>query len=173
MVAAVKFVGTHPSGLRDSKLLSAANRERLATEIAANSCIGFGCVSAATIDQVGLADALRIAVGLALQRIEAGPDDSIVFDGTVNYVPDKFRNVTVMPKADMRVPEVSAASIVAKVKRDRYMAAISANYPMYGFDKNAGYGTQLHTQALRNYGVTPLHRQSFKPIKKILAYGHN
>lgn len=77
--------------------------------------------------------------------------------------------VSTLPKADLLVREVSAASIIAKVARDRYMAEIALQYPAYGFEKHVGYGTALHKNALLEHGPCPEHRQSFRPIREIIA----
>ena len=96
----------------------------------------------------------------------------IVIDGKVNFLRGTAleKYVSVMPKADDLVKEVSAASIVAKVARDRYMVELAEKYPGYDFEKNAGYGTAKHMAAIREIGISPEHRQSFEPIRSMVGY---
>lgn len=95
----------------------------------------------------------------------------IIIDGTINFLKGTPLEdlVETLPKADLLVREVSAASIIAKVARDRYMAEIALQYPAYGFEKHVGYGTALHRKALLEHGICPEHRQSFRPIREIFA----
>jgi ribonuclease HII len=92
--------------------------------------------------------------------------DEIIVDGNINYFADNSKARAVI-KADDLFPSVSAASIVAKVARDNYMAEIAATYPGYGFDKHVGYGTAVHLAGLKALGVTDIHRKSYKPIKAL------
>lgn len=147
-------------GLKDSKLLSAKKRQVLAAEILNVADIGYGWVSASEIDTVGLSEALRLAAGRALAEIVNNTDEVIIIDGRVNFAPQY--NCKCIVKADQTVPEVSAASIVAKVARDQIMYDLANKYPEYGFDKHVGYGTVYHKQAIVKYGYTPEHRRSFK-----------
>lgn len=149
------------TGLRDSKKLTKKQRELLATQIKGQADIGFGWVSAAEIDDYGLAAALRLAAVRAMADISPRPNEPIIIDGTVNLLPDTYR-VTTVVKADDSVPEVSAASIVAKVARDTYMVQLAQTYASYGFDAHVGYGTLRHRQAIIDNGLTPEHRKSFR-----------
>lgn len=152
----------HPViGLRDSKKLTKTRRELLARQIKEQADIGFGWVSAAEIDEHGLAFALRSAALRAVTAIRPQPNESIVIDGTINLLPDTY-GATTMVKADDSVPEVSAASIVAKVARDAYMAQLAQTYTSYGFDAHVGYGTLRHRRAIVDNGLTPEHRKSFR-----------
>lgn len=153
-------------GLTDSKKLSAARRRVLAAKIRETARgYGLGWVDAAEIDEIGLSAALRLATIRAVEQISV-PYHEIIIDGTVNFLADtgKGQFVTVMKKADLLIPAVSAASIIAKVARDEYMQVQATHYPEYGFDSHVGYGTARHREAIERYGVTPLHRLSFAPL---------
>lgn len=152
------------TGLADSKVLKKKQREQLAAQIHQQAlAIGLGWVDAATIDRVGLTTAVKWAMQQALEQITANYDE-IIIDGNLNFLTDNPRARAII-RADATEPAVSAASIIAKVARDKYMAEITANYPQYGFEKHVGYGTALHIERLKIHGVSKLHRQSFKPIK--------
>jgi ribonuclease HII len=156
------------SGLADSKQLSKSKREALAAQLTQlGSNIGLGWVPAAELDQIGLSAALCTATRRAVASVTATFHE-IIIDGTVNFLRDTplERYVTTLPKADALIPAVSAASIVAKVARDRYMAELIAEYPDYGFESHVGYGTAAHRRALEAYGPTPEHRLSFRPLAR-------
>lgn len=152
-------------GLNDSKKLTKKRREELAREIYAKSNLGFGWVSARELDGLGMSDALKLATRRAVQQIKC-PYSEIIIDGTINFLSGtkKGEYAVTMKKADGLIPSVSAASIVAKVARDDYMQKMAEMYPEYGFDSNAGYGTAKHIAAIEKFGVTPIHRLSFKPL---------
>ncbi|HEX8390651.1 MAG TPA: ribonuclease HII [Candidatus Saccharimonadales bacterium] len=161
-------------GLTDSKKLTAKRREALSIEIHEQAAaVGLGWVSASEIDEFGLSAALRTACRRALEQITA-PYTQIILDGTVNFLSDTGKGpyVTTMKQADLLVPSVSAASIVAKVARDAYMIEQDAVYPGYGFSRHVGYGTTMHQRALKQLGTTPLHRMSFKPLGEYVVAGH-
>jgi len=154
-------------GLADSKLLSRGARERLAAEIYQQApATGVGWVTAAEIDHLGLTAAVRLAMQRALQQI-TGEYEQIIIDGNFNFLAENPLAQAVV-KADATIPAVSAASIIAKVARDNYMAAVAADYADYGFDQHVGYGTALHLERLKLHGVSDLHRRSFKPIQALL-----
>lgn len=158
-------------GLTDSKKLTAKKRTELDAHIRKQALgYGLGWVHAEELDKIGLAAALRLATIRAVEAVQS-PYHEIIIDGTINFLKEttKGRFVTTMPKADLLVPAVSAASIIAKVARDAYMEAQSELYPEYGFGSHVGYGTAKHNQALIKHGVTPLHRKSFAPIAKLLS----
>lgn len=168
MVGAVLLSEDKPIlGLKDSKLLSKKQRELLTTTIyeQALAC-NVGSVESDEIDAIGLSAAMSLAIQRALSQIDAAYDQ-IVIDGNINYLPNDVR-ARCMVKADMLVPAVSAASIIAKTSRDRLMAEYAHEWPDHGFEKHVGYGTALHKARLDLHGITPLHRRSFKPVA---AYG--
>jgi ribonuclease HII len=147
--------------------LSKSQRERLSAAIQVEAtAASLGWVTSAEIDSVGLTEAVRLAMRRALEQITASYDELII-DGDLNFFPDNPK-ARALIKADNSVPAVSAASILAKVARDRYMAEIAARYPDYGFDKHVGYGTALHVERLKLHGVSDLHRRSFKPIRALI-----
>lgn len=152
-------------GLKDSKQLSRRQREQLVKVIKKRADIGFGWISADSIDDFGLSIALKIATAMALTEINYQSEETITIDGNVNFTPDL--KARVMPKADNFIPEVSAASIMAKVIRDNYMIELSQKVPQYNFDKHVGYGTELHRQSILRYGYCEYHRLSFKlPLQR-------
>jgi len=164
LVGAVALVGAAPDGVTDSKLLSAQRRLHLSRHIKAVALgIGLGWVTSAEIDQIGLGPALKLASERAIAALECDYD-LIIIDGTINFLPG--RNVTTQAKADLSVPAVAAASIVAKVARDAYMRRLHARDSRYGFDRHVGYGTALHARALDLHGPGPEHRRSVKPVRE-------
>ncbi len=167
LVAGAVILRAPITGLKDSKLLSKKQRERLSAQIQAEAlAIGLGWVDAETIDRVGITTAVKWAMQAALQQI-AVDHDEVVIDGHVNFLAENPKTHAVI-KADTKVPAVSAASIIAKVARDNYMAEVAVNYPDYGFDRHVGYGTALHLERLKLHGISQLHRRSFKPVRALI-----
>lgn len=164
VVAAVGLGGVTIDGLTDSKLLSKKRRELLALQVKQTApLVGIGWVSATDLDKIGLTSALKLATHRAFQQISNSPDiEQIIIDGTIALIDDP--RVTLMKKADLLIPSVSAASIVAKVARDHYMAACDVVFPGYGFAGHVGYGAAKHKAAIDELGVLRLHRASFAPI---------
>jgi len=168
VVGAVVLGGVDIAGLTDSKKLSAKRRQELDIIIRDQADgFGLGWVDASEIDRIGLSAALKLATVRAVQQVKVTYHE-IVIDGTVNFLSEtsKGQYVTTMKKADLLVPSVSAASIIAKVARDNYMAEQDQIYPGYGFNDHVGYGTARHIAAIDQLGVTPLHRLSFKPLAR-------
>ena len=158
--------------LTDSKKLSAKRREELYVLIKEKAlATATGWVSSAKIDEIGLSEALRLATRRAVEQIQKTkvPFSEIVIDGTMNFlVGTKLEKyVSTLKKGDFLVKEISAASILAKVERDKYMAELDAVYPEYGFGKHVGYGTAAHQKAMEEFGLTPEHRRSFRPVREI------
>lgn len=171
VIGAVVLGGATIDGLTDSKKLTKKRREALDLIIRQQaSGIGLGWVDAAEIDEIGLSEALRRATIQAVEQIKVSYHE-IVIDGTVNFLKgtSKGQYVTTMKKADLLIPCVSAASIVAKVARDNYMAEQDTIYSGYGFKSHVGYGTAAHLAAIEKLGVTPLHRLSFAPLSSYLV----
>lgn len=168
VVGAVVLGGVTIEGLTDSKKLTKKRREALVPIIKQQaSAWALGWVSANELDQIGMSEALKLATRRAVEQIKA-PYSEIIIDGTINFLADtgKGKYVTCLPKADLLVPSVSAASVLAKVARDDYMTEQDAIYPGYNFKSHAGYGVAAHRAAIEKLGVTPLHRLSFAPLQK-------
>jgi ribonuclease HII len=156
-----------PLELRDSKKLTKLQREKLNEIIQKEAlAIGIGWVSPEAIDTGGITQAVKSAMGEALAAITTEYDEIIV-DGNINYFADNPKARAVI-KADDLFLAVSAASIIAKVARDAYMAEASAKFPGYGFEKHVGYGTAAHIDGLKLLGVSDIHRRSYKPIQAFL-----
>ena len=158
--------------LTDSKKLSAKRREEFYVLIKEKAlAAATGWVSSAEIDDVGLSEALRLATRRAVEQIQKTkvPFSEIIIDGTMNFLMgtklEKY--VSTLKKGDFLVKEISAASILAKVERDKYMTELDAVYPEYGFGKHVGYGTAAHQKAMEEFGLTPEHRRSFRPVREI------
>lgn len=169
VVGAVVLAGTEIEGLTDSKKLSKKRRDELDLIIREQAAgYGLGWVSSEEIDSIGLSEALKLATIRAVEQITVSYHE-IMIDGTINFLKEtnKGQYVTTLPKADLLIPSVSAASIIAKVARDNFMAEQDLVYPGYGFKSHVGYGTAVHQAAIAKLGVTPLHRRSFAPITKL------
>lgn len=158
--------------LTDSKKLSAKHRDELYVLIKEKAlAAATGWVSSVEIDEIGLSEALRLATRRAVEQIQKTkvPFSEIIIDGTMNFLAgtklEKY--VSTLKKGDFLVKEISAASILAKVERDNYMAKLDAVYPEYGFGKHVGYGTAAHQKAMEEFGLTPEHRRSFRPVREI------
>jgi len=168
VVGAVVLGGEPIDGLNDSKKLTKKRRDELDVIIRERAAgYGLGWVHANEIDDIGLSEALKLATRRAVEQVNT-PYHEIIIDGTINFLAGttKGEYVMTMPKADLLVPSVSAASIIAKVARDTYMAEQDAVYDGYKFASHVGYGTAVHRAAIEQRGVTPLHRLSFAPLAK-------
>ena len=154
-----------PEGLADSKVLTAARRERLFDQIAACARVS---IAHATVEEIDALNILR-ASHLAMERAVAGigPVAHALIDG--NLIPAGLKGrAEAIVKGDAKCLSIAAASIMAKVTRDRLMVDLAQQHPGYGWEGNAGYPTKAHLKALLDLGVTPWHRRSFGPVHKIL-----
>ena len=153
-------------GLADSKLLTSKKREVLA-EIIKNNCItwALGSASVEEIDRINILQASLLAMKRAVDALNIKPHH-IQVDG--QFLPKVSYSAEGIVNGDRLIPAISAASILAKVARDKDMIAYDIIYPEYGFAKHKGYGTLQHLLALKQFGVTPIHRRSFAPVKRQL-----
>jgi ribonuclease HII len=163
--AVILDTGNIPEGLNDSKKLNATRREQLFTEIDQTSIVGIGLASVEIIDRDNILKATLGAMTQAINRLSIPPAIALI-DG--NRCPELLCPATALVKGDQRSLSIAAASIIAKVTRDRMMCELALQFPQYGFEKHKGYGTRIHQRALTEYGITPHHRRSFKPIRKII-----
>lgn len=158
-------------GINDSKKLSAKRREKWYEILTERKNIkwGIGIISEKIIDEVNILEATKLAMAEALKKMirqSAEQPDFILIDG--NFI---LENIDLNQKAviggDAKVVSIAAASIIAKVTRDRMMQKFHEDYPEYGFDKHKGYGTRLHCEMIKKYGPCAIHRRSFEPIKSL------
>lgn len=157
------------AGVDDSKLLPARVREELAGEIAQVALgVALGVVSPALVDALGIVPATRLAMRQAWGRLHLSPRALLVDALALPDVPLPQRCLV---RGDGRALSIAAASIVAKVHRDRLMVAWGERYPAYGFGRHKGYGTPEHRRALMAHGPCPLHRRSFAPLRLFLRTG--
>lgn len=148
-------------GLKDSKQLSEVERERLFELIVRKASCGIGWVTSQEIDHFGLTEATAKAFRRALRQLPHRPE-ALQVDGKARYrLPHPAEYIV---KGDQKVRSISAASILAKVARDRWMREQAQQWPQYGFEQHKGYGTALHQQRLHQHGVSALHRRSYAPV---------
>lgn len=156
-------------GVRDSKQLSARQREGLEREIRASAiAIGVGVVEHDEVDRINVYRAGLAAMARAVAALPVEPRHLLV---DARRLPDCAIPQTCVEQGDRSVYSIAVASIVAKVHRDRVMAAMDEVYPGYGFARHAGYGTAAHLAALRELGPSPIHRRSFAPVRSLLGDG--
>lgn len=165
--AAAVILDAHniPSGLNDSKKLTEAKRERLYPEIMAAADVGVGLVSAAQIDEINILQATYLAMNRAVAALTTRPTLALI-DG--NRGPKLFCATQMIVSGDAKSLSIAAASIIAKVTRDRLMIELEKVYPVYGFARHKGYGTAAHAAALAQHGPCTEHRKSFAPIRALL-----
>jgi ribonuclease HII len=164
--AVVLDLARMPAGLADSKALTAARRERLFAEIMASAVVSVAHASVEEIDTLNILRASHLAMERAVAGLAVVPGFVLV-DG--NLIPAWLQGrAEAIVKGDARSWSIAAASIIAKVTRDRIMVDLAQQHPGYGWEGNAGYPTKQHLEALQNLGVTPWHRRSFKPVHNML-----
>lgn len=165
LVVAARARAELPKGLKDSKRLTRVQREEF-YEVLIKACeYGEGWVTASEINNLGLAKCLKLGARRAIFKLGAGAEEEILMDGTANYIPVKFKNRRAEARADNNHPIVSAASIIAKVKRDAYMRRLGQRHPRYGFESHVGYGTPQHYQKIEELGPLKfIHRTGFAPF---------
>jgi len=156
-------------GVRDSKTLSMAQRERLAPIIRRRAlAIGIGAASVAEIDRLNIYHATHLAMRRAIARL--GGHEHVLVDGNrIVGFEEQVGPYTNIVDGDAKVYSIACASVVAKVVRDRMMAKLAARYPGYGWEHNQGYATRDHRAAIREFGLTPFHRRSFLALQRTLA----
>ena len=156
---------SNTNNLKDSKILSANKRIEIFEQLKKSSIIGVGFSSIEEIEKYNILQATFLSMKRAINSLKEIPD-LLLIDG--NMVPPKIK-IKSQPiiKGDKLIPEISAASIVAKVVRDAHMEILDNKYPGYNLKNNAGYGVRSHLNALNNLGVTPIHRRTFKPIHNL------
>ena len=150
--------------IKDSKLLNEEKRDRAFDFLTNNFEWGVGVVDQQEIDKIGIQKANQLAMNLAIQSLQDQPSYLLV-DGRGFEFETDYRNII---HGDFKIFCIAAASIIAKVTRDRILINESRSFPQYGFRKNKGYGTFNHYQAICNHGICPLHRHSFRPMKDMI-----
>ena len=151
--------------LKDSKLLSKQNREKLNIYIKKNSSWSIGKASVKEIEKFNILNASLLAMKRAIKKLDKKPN-LVIIDG--NKTPEiKNYNLKSIIKGDQKITSVSAASIIAKVSRDKFIKNLSKKFKNYGWETNCGYGTKKHLSALKKFGATHHHRKTFAPIHKI------
>lgn len=163
VVAAAVVLPAEPriEGLADSKALTEAKRERLCEEILRTADVGIGWATTREIDRINILQATHLAMNRAVRRLADPPVHLLVDGRPVDSLP---LPQTAIVKGDAKCACISAASIVAKVLRDRYMVGLARRFPAYGFDRNKGYGSEQHRSALEDCGPCRHHRRSFFPV---------
>ena len=154
-----------PEGINDSKKLSKKKREVINEELISQHKFAIGIASVEEIDKINILQASLLAMKRAVLNLNIKPQ-TILVDG--NKLPDLEYNMYSIIKGDSKSISIAAASIIAKVYRDKLMQDLSLQYPGYYWEKNSGYGTKQHLLALNSLGVTPIHRKSFAPIYNML-----
>ncbi len=173
VAAAVLLCKPRPAGLGDSKVLSREKRAALEDTIKRRCAWGVGVVEVEEIDRLNIFGATMLAMTLAVEDVcrKIGCDPlEVLVDGNLTPAgrrPEWRWPARAIVKGDAKEPCISAASIIAKEHRDRMMREAAARHPHYGWDRNAGYGTPEHLEALRRHGSTPLHRRSFAPVAQM------
>lgn len=154
-------------GLTDSKLLSTKKRDEFFDAITSQAVsYGISVISNEQIDQMNILEATKHAMKMALNKLATSPDHVLIDAVKLTSLPCSSESII---KGDLKSISIAAASILAKVTRDRFMQQVHLKYPIYQFDKNMGYGTKRHIDMLEKYGITPYHRMSFAPVKNNMS----
>ena len=154
--------------IKDSNQLSKEKRDNLEKYIKINSIWSMGSASLKEIEKLNILNASLLAMKRSIKKLKYKPS-IILIDG--NKLPDLIGyKLKCVIKGDQKIPEISAASIIAKVARDRLIAKMSKKFSKYSWDKNAGYGTKQHLRAIKNFGITKHHRKTFSPMHNILSH---
>jgi len=176
VAAAVVLCKPRPAGLGDSKVLSAKRRGELEAVILQRCHWGIGVVDVAEIERLNIFGATMLAMSLAVEKLceKLGCEPAeVLVDGNMTPAgrrPEWRWPARAIVKGDAKEPCISAASILAKEHRDRIMREAARTFPHYGWERNAGYGTSEHMEALRRHGPTPLHRRSFAPVAQLALH---
>lgn len=155
--------------INDSKLLTIKIREKAFGWLIQNFQYGLGVVSPKLIDSIGIVPATKMAMKQAVENLSVQPDYLLIDAVKLSEITIPQENII---KGDRKIWSIAAASIIAKVARDKIMTEEHEKFPQYGFDRHKGYGTRLHYQMLCEHGICEIHRKSYEPIKN-LAYGKN
>ena len=152
--------------LKDSKKITFNKREEISKHIRNNSYYAIGIASVEEILNLNILQASLLSMKRAIERLSIRPS-LILIDG--NFAPKGLKNYKTIVNGDEKIKVISAASIVAKVYRDRFMIKLSEKFSNYAWERNFGYGTKAHLQGLKKFGITTHHRKGFKPVHKILS----
>lgn len=167
VAAAVILTDSPPEGVTDSKMLTPERREALADRIRDEAVSwALGRATLAEIDELNILQASLLAMRRAVEALHIQPS-LVLVDG--NRLPKWPYEARAIVKGDLNEPSIGAASILAKVQRDAEMLALHEHYPAYGFDRHKGYPTKAHLAALETAGISPVHRRSFGPVRRLLA----
>ena len=167
VAAAVILTDSPPEGVTDSKMLTPERREAVAERIRDEAVSwALGRATLAEIDELNILQASLLAMRRAVEALHIQPS-LVLVDG--NRLPKWPYEARAIVKGDLTEPSIGAASILAKVQRDAEMLALHEHYPAYGFDRHKGYPTKAHLAALETAGISPVHRRSFGPVRRLLA----
>ena len=159
--------GCEIEGLNDSKKLTEKKREQLFDVIKEKAlAYGIGTANEKEIDEINILNATFLAMKRAVEALEFKPDLALIDGNQYPHISEEIKEVTVI-KGDAKSMSIAAASVLAKVSRDRYMLEMAEKYPQYEFEKHKGYGTKLHYEKIAQYGISEIHRRSF--LKKIIG----
>ena len=158
--------GIDLSLLKDSKKITFNKREKISEHIKNNSYYSIGIASVNEILNLNILQASLLSMKRAIEKLVVKPGLTLI-DG--NFAPKGLKNYKTIINGDEKIKEISAASIIAKVYRDRFMINLAKEFSNYAWEKNFGYGTKAHLEGLKKFGVTAHHRKSFKPVHKILS----